>query len=465
LPVHSGAELPEPAVAAIDGVYNVAITGVGGTGVLTIGAIVGMAAHLEGKAALIQDFSGLAQKGGAVLSHVRFSNEPGAVASAQIPSGECDLLLAADTVVAAGKEGAAVSSPQRTRAVLNTHLSPVSGFIFNRDFDFQEAEIVATIARYVKGAPEKVDFGKIAEIVCGDAIATNIMIVGYACQMGLLPVGTASLLRAIELNGVSIDANKRAFDWGRRLAAHPAEVHALVAQAAGVAREPDTLEQLIERRAAFLADYQDAAWAKRYRDLVAKVEAAESKLGRRRDLTNAVVRNYFKLMSYKDEYEVARLYTSGDFEKQLRESFDGKLKLTFHLAPPFINSGTLPNGRPKKREFGPWMMRAFRMLAKMKGLRGTRFDVFARSPERRMERRLIAEYEQTIGEILAGLSERNHAQAVALASLPEEIRGFGPVKETAAARAEQRKPKLLSEFRNPPPPKPERRRKTAEAAE
>jgi len=465
LPKHSGAELPEPATVALDDVFNVAITGVGGTGVLTIGAIIGMAAHLEGKAALIQDFSGLAQKGGAVLSHVRFSAKPGEIASPQIPSGEADVLLAADTVVAAGKEGVAVSNAARTHAVLNTHLAPVSGFIFNRDFDFHEAEIVETIAKNAKGVPEKVDFGQIAEIVCGDAIATNIMMVGYACQNGLLPVGVDSLLRAVEMNGVAVEANKRAFDWGRRLAAHPAEVHALVAAILGVAREPDTLEQLVEKRAAFLADYQNADWAKRYRDLVASVETAEAKLGRKRDLTNAVTRYYFKLMSYKDEYEVARLFTNGDFEKRLRETFDGKLKLGFHLAPPFLNTGTLPNGRPRKREFGRWMMLAYRLLARMKRLRGTAFDPFARSAERRMERALIADYEQTIGEILAGLTQDNHSAAVALASLPDEIRGFGPVKEAAAARAEKRKAQLLAEFRNPTPPKTERRRKAAEAAE
>ena len=207
LPELKGEELPEPEIAGLDEPYNIAITGVGGTGVLTIGAIIGMAAHLEGKAALIQDFSGLAQKGGAVLSHVRVTREPGEVASAQIPSGEADVMLAADTVVAASKDGVAVSNHERTFAVLNTHLAPVSGFVFNRDFDFHESDIVDTIARTSKGAPDRVDFGRFAEIVCGDAIASNIMMVGYACQKGLLPVGPSSLLRAIELNAVSVAAN------------------------------------------------------------------------------------------------------------------------------------------------------------------------------------------------------------------------------------------------------------------
>ena len=395
---------------------------------------------------------------------MRFSATPGEVASPQIPSGEADVLIAADTVVAAGKDGVMVSSPGRTRAVLNTHLAPVSGFVFNRDFDFHEAEIVETIAKSIKGAPDKVDFGQVAEIVCGDSIATNIMMIGYACQRGLLPVGVDSLVRAIELNAVSVDANKRAFDWGRRLAARPAEVMALVAEAMGMVHEPETLEQLLEKRVAFLTEYQDAAWAQRYRDLVGRVEAAETKLGRKRDLTNAVTRYAFKLMSYKDEYEVARLFTNGEFDKQLREHFDGKLKLTFHLAPPLLAGENLPNGRPKKREFGPWMMMAYRVLAKMKRLRGTAYDPFGRSEERRMERKLIADYEAIFEEVLAKLSAENYAQAVALASLPDEIRGFGPVKLAAVARAEKRKATLLAEFRNPPP-KQERRRKPAEAAE
>ena len=375
LPAIKGEALPEPQIAGLDEPYNIAITGVGGTGVLTIGAIIGMAAHLEGKAALIQDFSGLAQKGGAVLSHVRVTAEPGEVASAQIPSGEADVLLAADTVVAASKEGVTIANTERTHAVLNTHLAPVSGFVFNRDFDFHENDIVETIAKSTKDAPDKVDFARFAEIVCGDAIATNIMMVGYACQRGLLPVTPKALLRAIELNAVAVAANKRAFEWGRRLVAFPEEASELLAAAFPEAREPASLAEIVDRRAEFLTGYQDAAYAKRYRDLVAKVEAAEEKLGRKRDLTNAVARYFFKLMAYKDEYEVARLYTDAAFTQRLREQFSGDFKLQFHLAPPML-PGQDGAGRPKKRRFGAWMLHAFRLLAPLKVLRGTAFDPF-----------------------------------------------------------------------------------------
>jgi len=460
LPAISDERLPEPAVLELTRPYNIAITGVGGTGVLTIGAIIGMAAHLEGKAGLIQDFSGLAQKGGAVLSHVRLAAEPGAVASAQIPSGEADLLMAADTVVAASKDGVSLMSPDRTRAVLNTHLSPVSGFVFNRDFDFQEKDVLDTIARGSNGEPERVDFGRFAEIVCGDAIAANIMMVGYACQKGLLPVGEASLLRAIELNGVSVKQNKLAFEWGRRLAARPAEAAAILADVHGGEGEPQTLEQIVERRAQFLTGYQDAAYARRYRDMVGKVEAAEAALGRKRELTNAVARYYFKLLAYKDEYEVARLYTDGSFAEQLKDTFDGELKLTFHLAAPIFNSEILPNGRPRKREFGGWMLRAFRLLARFKRLRGTAFDPFGRTAERRMERRLIADYEAMLTEILASLNADNHPFAVALAKLPDAIRGFGPVKEAAVIKADKERADLLAKFRSP-----EKRKTRAKAAE
>ncbi|GIL02565.1 MAG: indolepyruvate ferredoxin oxidoreductase [Alphaproteobacteria bacterium] len=449
LPALSDEKLPEPAVAALDRPYNIAITGVGGTGVLTIGAIIGMAAHLEGKAALIQDFSGLAQKGGAVLSHVRLAPTPGEVASAQIPSGEADVLIAADTVVAASKDGVALCGPRRTRAVLNTHLSPVSGFVFDRDFDFHERQVLETIAANISGEPDRVDFGRLAELVCGDAIATNIMMLGYVAQKGLLPVGHAALDRAIELNGVSVRANRLAFNWGRRLAARPDEAARIAAGESGTAAEPATLAELVERRAGFLTGYQDAAYARRYRDLVARVEAAEARLGRKRDLTNAVARYYFKLLAYKDEYEVARLYTDGDFERRLRETFDGAMKLTFHLAAPVLASEILPNGRPRKRQFGPWMLTAMRLLARMKRLRGTAFDPFGRSPERRTERRLIADYEAMLAEIIGALGADNHRFAVALARLPDEIRGFGPVKQAAIERADKERADLLAQFRAP----------------
>ena len=451
LPALADDTLPEPEIVQLaDDVYNIAITGVGGTGVLTIGAIIGMAAHIDGKAAMIQDFSGLAQKGGAVLSHIRLSRTTDLVAAAQIPPGEADLLMAADTVVASDKGPIALYSTDRTRAILNTHLTPVSTFVFDRDFDFRETAVISTISKGIKESPDKVDFTRLAELVCGDSIATNIMMLGYASQKGTLPIGVEALEKAIELNGVAIKANKLAFNWGRRFAEKPDEALKLLSQAHGMPEEPETLEQLVDRRAEFLAAYQDAAYAKRYRDLVAKAEAVEAELGTKRDLTNAVARYFFKLMAYKDEYEVARLFTDGDFKQRLGETFDGDLKLTFHLAPPIFKGKTLPNGRPAKREFGPWMFTAMKWLAKMKRLRGTALDPFGRSEERRTERRLIGEYEAMIGDLAAKLSKRNHRFAVALARIPDEIRGYGPVKEKSVEKAEKNKAALLAQFANPP---------------
>jgi len=450
LPAMSEEALPEAKTVPLKSdVYNIAITGVGGTGVLTIGAIIGMAAHLEGNAAIIQDFSGLAQKGGAVLSHVRLSKTTDLVSAAQIPPGETDLLIAADTVVASDKGPIGLYSTDRTHAILNTHLAPVSSFVFDRDFDFRETAVINAIARSVAKDPARIDFNKFAEIVCGDAIATNIMMLGYACQKGLLPVGSDALLQAIELNGVAVASNVKAFGWGRRIAENPDEATRILAEAGTIEKAPETLEQVISRRAEFLTGYQNTALANRYKNLVEKVEATEAALGKKRDLTNAVARYYFKLLATKDEYEVARLYTNGEFEKQLKDTFVGELKLTFNLAPPIFKGRLMPNGRPKKREFGPWMMHALKLLAAMKGLRGTPFDFFSYTSERRMERRLIDDYEAMLGNILGTLTRDNHRFAVALASLPDEIRGFGPVKEKAVQKAEENKIALLAQFNNP----------------
>ncbi|MEL7430010.1 MAG: indolepyruvate ferredoxin oxidoreductase family protein, partial [Pseudomonadota bacterium] len=441
---------PAPVINLDDDVYNVAITGVGGTGVLTIGAILGMAAHLEDRAAIILDMAGLAQKGGAVLSHVRLANDPKLVTAPQIVTGEADLLLAADTVVAASQSSVALFSPENTNAVINTHLSPVSNFIFDRDFDFRENGVVDTIKKNVRENMEQVDFTKLAETVCGDAISTNIMMVGYAAQKGLLPVSTASIERAIELNAVAVKANMRAFNWGRKFAAEPDEATQLLKNLMPDAEEPDTLEVVIEKRADFLTDYQDADYAKTYRDFVAMVLDNEAKLGKSRELTNAVARNLFKLMSYKDEYEVARLYTNGEFEKQIAETFEGDFKLNYHLAPPIIGFGKKPNGRPRKRAFGPWMMRAFRTLAGLKKLRGTALDVFGYTAERRMERKLVEDYKATIIDLLPRLTEENRGVAASLARLPNDIRGFGPVKEASVEKAREAKKTLLDQFASPP---------------
>jgi indolepyruvate ferredoxin oxidoreductase len=464
MPEMGSAELPDPPIADLTDVYNIAITGVGGTGVLTIGAIIGMAAHLEGKAAMIQDFSGLAQKGGAVLSHVRLSAAPDLIASPQIVTGEADVLLAADTVVASASSSIALYDRKRTRAVLNTHLSPVSDFLLDRDFDFREKQVIGSISESVLPELDQLDFGKLAEAVCADAIATNIMMLGYTSQRGLLPVGPHALLRAIELNAIAVDANKRAFHWGRTFAQDPQQASQILASMHPAPADPPSLEEVVERRAKFLVGYQDEKYAKRYRDLVTRVRNAEAALGRKLELTNAVARNYFKLLAYKDEYEVARLFTSGDFEESIRETFEGDFKLKYHLAPPLLQGEILPNGRPRKMEFGPWIFRAFKILARLKRLRGTPFDPFGRSAERKAERALIAGYEAMIDEILMGLNAENYRFASALAQLPGNIRGYGPVKEASMIKANAEKERLLALFRNPKPAGTGRKRMKAAAS-
>lgn len=449
LPELDASDLPAPKTPKLDDVYNIAITGVGGTGVLTIGAILGMAAHIEDKAALMLDVAGLAQKGGAVLSHVRLAPTPDLVTAPQIVTGEADLLLAADTVVAAAQGSVSLFSPENTNAVLNTHLNPVSNFIFDRDYDFREQGVVDTIKQHVREDISHIDFTKLAESVCGDAIATNIMMIGYACQKGLIPLAPETIERAIELNAVAVAANKRAFNWGRKFAHEPDEIEKVLQKTNQKPQEPDTLEEIINKRAAFLKDYQNADYAQSYRDFLNTVEKAESTLGKSRDLTNAVARNLFKLMSYKDEYEVARLYTNGEFEKQISETFDGKFEINYHLAPPIIGFGKKPNGRPRKRAFGAWMMKAFKLIAKYKHLRGTRLDIFGYSAERKMERQLIEDYKQTVTDMLGKLNEDNRHFAGAIARIPDDIRGFGPVKEAAFKKAEEKKRDLLVQFEKP----------------
>lgn len=449
LPALDASNLPMPKTPKLDDVYNIAITGVGGTGVLTIGAILGMAAHIENKAALMLDVAGLAQKGGAVLSHVRLAPTPDLVTAPQIVTGEADLLLAADTVVASAQSSIALFSPENTNAILNTHLNPVSNFIFDRDYDFLEDSVVDNIRTHVRKDIHQIDFTKLAESVCGDAIATNIMMIGYACQKGLIPLSPEAIERAIELNAVAVAANKLAFNWGRKFADDPKEIETILSQSKPAIQEPDTLEDIIKKRYEFLKDYQDEEYAKSYQAFVSKIENYEEALGKSRELTNAVARNLFKLMSYKDEYEVARLYTNGEFEKQISDTFDGEFKINYHLAPPIIGFGKKPNGRPRKRAFGPWMMKAFKQLAKYKHLRGGKWDIFGYSSERKMERALIEDYKATIENALGKLSNDNRQFVSAIARLPEEIRGFGPVKLEAIEKAKAKKKGLLEQLNKP----------------
>lgn len=445
--------IPEPAHrVALDKTYNIAIGGVGGTGVLTVGALLGMAAHIEGKASMILDMSGLAQKGGAVLSHVRLSQNTDDVRCSRIVSGTADLLIAADEVVAIAKETITLCESGRTTGVINTHLIPIADFIHQRDFNFQRRKVNSVLEASLRKESVFFDFTHAAEGLLGDAIATNLMMLGYAYQQGLLPVSSEAILRAIELNAVSVKMNTLAFQLGRLASIDPARLAAMMKdeEAAPKTLGEMSLDEVIAHRTTLLTDYQNAALAARYADLVARVRKAAQDGGYGEALPRAVAINYAKLLAYKDEYEVARLYTDGKFGQRIAEQFEGEFKVSYHLAPPML-PGTDASGRPRKRQFGAWMLTLFHILAKLRGLRGTAFDLFGYSAERKMERGLIASYEKDVASALAALSPMTHDIAVDLLSLPDQIRGFGPVKEKSVADAKVRHAKLMTDLANPPP--------------
>ncbi|WP_338689700.1 indolepyruvate ferredoxin oxidoreductase family protein [Bradyrhizobium sp. 26S5] len=449
-------DLPEPASKpALDRPYNIAVGGVGGTGVLTIGALLGMAAHIEGKASMILDMSGLAQKGGAVLSHVRLSEHTADVTCSRIVTGTADLVLAADEVVAASKDTITLCDASRTVGIINSHVIPTADFILNRDFNFQSRKVNSVLETELRKDSAFFDFTKPAEALLGDSIATNIMMMGFAYQRGLLPLSAEAIQQAIEVNGVSIKMNTQAFQLGRLAAADPARLAAMM-KADDEVVPPKTLDamsldEIITHRMALLTNYQNARLAKRYRKLVDQVRDVATKGGYGEALPRAVAINYAKLLAYKDEYEVARLFTDGRFEKQLRDQFEGEFKFNFNLAPPILGGGLDAQGRPKKRAFGSWMMSAFRVMARFRFLRGTPLDIFGYNADRKLERDLIAGYEKDVATVLGLLSPLNHDIAVELLSLPERIRGYGPVKDKAINEAKVRYAQLAADLANPPP--------------
>ncbi len=448
-------DLPEPtSLPQLDRPYNIAIGGVGGTGVLTIGALLGMAAHIEGKASMILDMSGLAQKGGAVLSHVRLSEHTADVTCSRIVTGTADLVLAADEVVAASKDTITLCESSRTTGIINSHVIPTADFILNRDFNFESRKVNSVLETALRKDSAFFDFTKPAEMLLGDSIATNIMMMGYAYQRGLLPLSAEAIEQAIEVNGVSIKMNKQAFGLGRLAAADPARLAAMMkGQDATVAPktvEQMSLDEIIVHRSAHLKDYQNEKLATRYRKLVGQVRDAALKGGYGEALPRPVAINYAKLLAYKDEYEVARLYTDGRFEQQLKDQFEGDIKISFNLAPPLLSSGVDALGRPKKRAIGAWLMPVFRSVAKFRFLRGTALDIFGYSADRRLERELIAAYETDVATVISTLSPVTIDTAVELLSLPDRIRGYGPVKEKAAQDVKARHVQLVADLANPP---------------
>jgi indolepyruvate ferredoxin oxidoreductase len=425
--------LPEPALPLAEAAWGIVVGGVGGTGVITIGQLLGMAAHLEGKGVVTQDAGGLAQKGGATWSHIQIANRPDAIFTTKVDTAQADLVIACDSIVGAAKYTLTVMQQGRTFVALNTHGTPTAAFVRNADWQFPggqcEAAIRASVGDTLVGA---FDAEAVAVAMLGDSIYTNPLMLGYAWQQGRIPLTHAALMRAIELNGVQIDNNKAAFEWGRRCAHDLAAVQALFAarQVIEFVKKP-SLADTIAKRVDFLTGYQDAAYAAQYQAFVDKVRAAEQQaVGDKGGtaLTEAVARYLFKLMAYKDEYEVARLHTDPAFLAKIESMFEGDYKLVHHLAPPGI-AKTNARGELVKQPFGPWIRSAFGVLAKMKGLRGGALDFFGRNAERRMERALIAEYRACVEELLRTLDAGNRALAVDIARIPEDIRGYGHVKE------------------------------------
>ena len=446
--------LPAPKVPLANHPYSVIVTGVGGTGVVTIGGILGMAAHLEGKGIGVIDMAGLAQKGGAVYSHIRIANNSSDIHAIRVAAGGADLVIGGDIAVVGTKKVLTAIKHGGTRVLVNTFEFMPGDFTRNADYSLPTERLKrAIVGAAGTGRTHFFDATRIATDIVGRAISTNMVMVGYAFQTGALPLSAEAIERAIELNGESVDENIAAFRWGRRAAADPAAMEALMKPATEAAsdslRLSGTFDEMVTRRVAFLTQYQNAGYARRYRRWVDKATAAEAaKAPGKCGLAEAVARYLFKLMAYKDEYEVARLYSGDTFLKQVRSAFDGEnLRFEFHLAPPLLARRDPATGEPKKMSFGPWMLNAFRVLAKFKFLRRTPLDPFGYSVERRRERGLIRQYEAVIAEIIGKLTPENHHLAVGLAVIPEKIRGYGHVKQRHLAAAKAEEAALLEQFR------------------
>ncbi len=447
------AALPLPEAHAWDGPWDLLVTGVGGTGIVTVGAVIAMAAHLEGKSASVLDFMGFAQKGGSVLSFVRLADVPERLNQVRIDTQQADAILACDMVVAASPEALQTVRHGRTRIVTNVHEIPVAESLKNPDADMK-TELLLAKMRFAAGEElvETFDAQSLAEEFLGDTVTANILAMGYAWQRGLVPISLAAMQHAIELNGVAIESNLLSFALGRVAAGNPAALREEPVTEA----DDDTLAGLIGRGVAHLTGYQNAAWAQRFEATVRRAQQAEQTcLGSDASLplTRAVARSLVKLMSYKDEYEVARLYTDGSFQRQLADQFEGDVKLEFHMAPPLL--ARPKNGQaPKKIVLGAWMLPAMKLLAKGKALRGSWFDLFGHTEERRMERYLVTQFERRVNELLTNLSADRLPNAIQIAALPMSIRGYGHVKIANVALARAREAELLHRFMPDRYPKP-----------
>ncbi|WP_326540330.1 indolepyruvate ferredoxin oxidoreductase family protein [Pseudorhodoferax sp.] len=444
-------ELPQPRVPRCEQAWGIVVAGVGGTGVITIGQLLGMAAHLEGKGVVTQDAAGLAQKGGSTWSHIQIAERQDAIHCTKVGTAEADLIIGCDAIVAANKATLQTMRPGRTYVALNTHSSPTASFVLTPDWQHPSASCEQALEQAVgKELLGRFDAEEVAVKLLGDSLYTNPLMMGFAWQQGRIPLGYAAIQRAIELNGVQVEANKAAFEWGRRCAHDLAKVRALfAAQAVIQFAKRASLDEMVARRVEFLTDYQDAAYAGRYKACVEKVREAEGRLGSSTALTEVVARYLFKLMAYKDEYEVARLHSDPAFSAKVAAQFEGDYKLVHHLAPPLLAK---KNGQGEwvKRPFGAWVRPAFALLAKLKGLRGTALDVFGHTQERKMERALIQRYCDTVDALLATLTADKRARAIEIARLPEDIRGYGHVKERHVKAVLPKWEQLLADWKHSP---------------
>ncbi|HET6718166.1 MAG TPA: DUF6537 domain-containing protein, partial [Rhodocyclaceae bacterium] len=445
---------PQPALPATTRPWSILVTGVGGTGVVTIGALVGMAAHLDGRGISVLDMTGLAQKFGAVYSHLRIADKPEDLHAVRIATGEADAIIGGDLIVSAGSEALAKMLAGHTRAVINCTASPTAEFTRDPDWTAPTEKLRAQVSEtlgHTEAAPSAwfLDAQLIATRLMGDAVFANLFLLGFAWQKSLVPVSHDAMMRAIEMNGVAVDDNKKAFLWGRRAAVNLAEVLRIATPGvdhcgADGHRFSKSLDDVIARRVDFLTGYQDASYAERYRSLVEQVRQTEASYGSSR-IADAVARQYFRLLAIKDEYEVARLHTAPEFQQEIGERFEGDFKLHFHFAPPLWAKADPATGKIAKTSYGPWMFTALRLLAKLKGLRGTSLDLFALSEERKLERALIGEYEADVIAIVKRLqggaaSPETLAAAQRLADWPAGVRGFGYIRRHSVDAVRQQTP-------------------------
>ena len=441
-------ELPLPTLPKTQHAWGTVVAGVGGTGVITIGQLLGMAAHIEGKGIVTQDSAGLAQKGGATWSHVLIADDQEAIRTTRVSMAAADLIIGCDPIVSAGKETLQRMLQGRTHVALNAYSTPTAAFVKNANWQNPAEQCAADIANAVglEGL-SAFDANRVSSQVLGDTIFINPMLLGYAWQKGWVPLGHEALMRAIELNDVAVAQNIAAFEWGRHCAHHWSVVDTLLAPAQVIQfHKPQGVDDLVTKRVVFLTDYQNASYAKRYSDVVARVQAAEVAM-HKTSLSEAVARNLFKLMAYKDEYEVARLHTNTAFLQKIGDMFEGDYTVNYHLAPPLI-SKTNEKGELQKQKFGPLMLTGFKLLKHFKVLRGTPLDIFGNTEEREMERALIGEYVASIDEVLTKLNADNYALALEIANLPDAVKGFGHVKARNVVAVRSKWDSLMEKWRS-----------------